>query len=132
MDHTVARKRQNNARVHQCLPYIAHQDRYQIFRETSSSQVSRCSAYIHLDRNGFSGHLILGHNLPICRQNRAEDQTKYAPIWVWESLTAKARKGWPQPIEQRTDKRWIVLGQLVQDASKEGHSSDKERYQELV
>jgi hypothetical protein len=40
----------------------------------------------------------------------------------------KPRKGWPQPTEQRTEKIWIVSGQPVQAASKEGHHKDKERY----
>jgi hypothetical protein len=53
-------------------------------------------------------------------------------IWAWEPLTTKARKGWPQPIEQRIEKRWTVSGQPVQAASKEGHWKDKERYQEVV
>jgi hypothetical protein len=38
-----------------------------------------------------------------------------------EPLTAKARKGRSQPIEQRTEKIWTVSGQLVQAAIKEGH-----------
>jgi hypothetical protein len=70
--------------------------------------------------------------LPICHQNRAEAQTKDAAIWAWEPLTTKARKGWPQPTEQRTEKIWIVSGQPVQAASKEGHWKDKERYREVV
>jgi hypothetical protein len=36
------------------------------------------------------------------RQNRAEAQTKDAEIWAWEPLTTKAKKGRPQPTEQRT------------------------------
>jgi hypothetical protein len=74
----------------------------------------------------------LGACLPICRQNRAEAQTKDAAIWAWEPLTTKARKGQPQPTEQRTEKRWIVSGQPVQATSKEGHQKDKERYWEVV
>jgi hypothetical protein len=53
-------------------------------------------------------------------------------IWAWEPLTTKARKGQPQPTEQRTEKIWIVSGQPVQDARKEGHWKDKERYREVV
>jgi hypothetical protein len=53
-------------------------------------------------------------------------------IWAWEPLTTKARKGWPQPTEQRTEKIWTVSGQPVQAASKEGHRKDKERYREVV
>ena len=53
-------------------------------------------------------------------------------IWAWEPLTTKSRKGWPQPTEQRTEKRWTVLGKLVQAARKEGHQEDKERYREVV
>jgi hypothetical protein len=49
-------------------------------------------------------------------------------IWAWEPLTTKARKGRPQPTEQRTEQRWIVSGQPVQAPSKEGHQKDKERY----
>jgi hypothetical protein len=41
------------------------------------------------------------------------------------TLTAKARKGQPQPTEQRTKKRWTVSGQPVQAASKEGHRKTK-------
>jgi hypothetical protein len=70
--------------------------------------------------------------LPICHQNRAEAQTKDVTIWAWEPLTTKSRKGWPQPIEQRTEKIWTVSGQPVQAASKEGHQKDKERYREVV
>jgi hypothetical protein len=70
--------------------------------------------------------------LPICRQNRAEAQTKDVTIWAWEPLTTKARKGQPQPIEQRIEKRWTVSGQPVQATSKEGHRKDKERYWEVV
>jgi hypothetical protein len=66
------------------------------------------------------------------RQNRAEAQTKDATIWAWEPLTTKARKGWPQPTKQRTEKRWTVSRQPVQAASKEGHQKDKERYREVV
>jgi hypothetical protein len=36
-------------------------------------------------------------------QNRAEAQTKDAAIWAWEPLTKKAKKGQPQPNEQRTE-----------------------------
>jgi hypothetical protein len=57
---------------------------------------------------------------------------KDATIWAWEPLTTKVRKGRPQPIEQRTDQIWIVSGQPVQDARKEGHRKDKERYREVV
>jgi hypothetical protein len=56
--------------------------------------------------------------LPICCQNRAEAQTKDAAIWAWEPLTTKSRKGWPQPIEQRTEKIWTVSRQPVQAARK--------------
>jgi hypothetical protein len=72
------------------------------------------------------------HGLPICHQNRAEAQTKDTTIWAWEPLTTKARKGRPQPIEQRTEKIWTVSGQPVQATSKEGHHKDKERYWEVV
>jgi hypothetical protein len=65
-------------------------------------------------------------------QNRVEAQTKDMAIWAWEPLTKKAGKGWPQPTEQRTEKRWTVSGQLVQATSKEGHRKDKERYREVV
>ena len=109
MDHTAARKRPRSARVRKYLPYDAHQVGYQRFRAISGAQVLRCSAFIYQDRNGFSGHLILGCGLPICCQNRVEAQTKDAAIWAWETLTTKARKGWPQPTEKRT-----VSGQLVQ------------------
>ena len=68
----------------------------------------------------------------IFRQNQEEDQTKDATIWAWEPLTTKARKGQPQPTEQRTEQRWTILGQPVQAASKEGHWKDKERYWEVV
>jgi hypothetical protein len=44
----------------------------------------------------------------------------------------KPGKGGPNPQEQRTEKRWTVLGQPVQAASKEGHQKDKERYWEVV
>jgi hypothetical protein len=57
---------------------------------------------------------------------------KTRTIWAWEPLTTKARKGWPQPIEQRTEKIWTVSGQPVQATSKEGHQKDKERYREVV
>jgi hypothetical protein len=57
---------------------------------------------------------------------------KTQTIWAWEPLTTKARKGRPQPIEQRTEKRWTTSGQPVQAASKEGHQKDKERYREVV
>jgi hypothetical protein len=57
---------------------------------------------------------------------------KTQTIWAWEPLTAKARKGRPQPTEQRTEKRWTVSGQPVQAARKEGHWKDKERYREVV
>jgi hypothetical protein len=73
-----------------------------------------------------------GRDLSICRQNRAEAQTKDATIWVGEPLTTKSKKGWPQPIEQRIEKIWIVSGQPVQAARKEGHRKDKERYREVV
>jgi hypothetical protein len=53
-------------------------------------------------------------------------------IWAWEPLTKKTRKGWPQPIEQRTEKIWTVSGQPVQATSKEGHQKDKEGYREVV
>jgi hypothetical protein len=41
-------------------------------------------------------------------------------------------KGGPNHIEQRKEKRWIVSGQPVQAASKEGHRKDKEKYWEVV
>jgi hypothetical protein len=53
-------------------------------------------------------------------------------IWAWEPLAEKPRKGKPQPTKKRTEKRWIVLGKLVQDANKEGHQKYKEGYQEVV
>jgi hypothetical protein len=53
-------------------------------------------------------------------------------IWAWEPLTTKARKGRPQPTEQRTEQRWTVSRQPVQAASKEGQRKDKERYREVV
>jgi hypothetical protein len=68
----------------------------------------------------------------ICRQNREEDEPKDTTVWVREPLTAKARKGHPQPAEKRTEKRWETLGQPVQDASKEGQWKDKEIYWEVV
>jgi hypothetical protein len=132
MDHTVTRKRPSSARFHKYLPYLAHQARYQRFGAASSAQVSRCSAYIHQDQNEISGHLILGCDLPICRQNRAEAQTKDAAIWAWEPLTTKVEKGRPQPTEKRTQQRWTVSGQPVQAVSKEGHRKDKEIYWEVV
>jgi hypothetical protein len=97
MDHIAERKRQNSARVHKYLPYLVHQVGYQRFKATSGAQVSCFSSYIHIDRNGISRHLVLGHNLPICCQNRAEAQTKDVTIWAWEPLTTKARKGQTQP-----------------------------------
>jgi hypothetical protein len=114
MDHIVARKRPSSARFHKYLPYLVHQVGYQRFIATSSAQVSWCFAYILPFRNEISRHLILGRDLSICRQNRAEAQTKDATIWAWEPLTTKSRKGWPQPTKQRIEKRWTVLGQLVQ------------------
>jgi hypothetical protein len=132
MDHTAARKRPSSARFHKYLPYLAHQVAYQSIEVKSGAQVSRFHAYIHPYRNGISGHLILGRGLLICHQNRAEAQTKDAAMWAWEPLTAKARKGQPQPIEQRTEKIWIVSGQPVQAASKEGHQKDKQGYREVV
>ena len=132
MDHTMARKRPSSARVHKYLTYLVHQDGNQRFRVASSAQVSRRSAYIHPDRNGIFSHLILGRNLPICHQNRVESQTKDAEIWAWEPLTTKAKKGRPQHVEQRTEKRWIVSGQPVLVVSKEGHQKDKKRYREVV
>jgi hypothetical protein len=132
MDHIAARKRPRNARVHKYLPYLAHQNGYQIFRVTYGSQVSWCSAYIHPDRNGISRYLIIGCDLLIYRQNRAEAQTKDVVIWAWEPLAEKARKGWLQPTEQRIDQIWKVLGQPFQAARKEGHRKDKERYSEVV
>jgi hypothetical protein len=78
MDHTAARKRPSSARFHKYLPYLAHQDGYQRFRVTFGAQVSQCSTYIHPYQNGIYGHLILGHGLQICRQNRGEAQTKDA------------------------------------------------------
>jgi hypothetical protein len=53
-------------------------------------------------------------------------------IWAGEPHTTKARKGRPQPIEKRKEKRWTVSGQPVQAASKEVHRKDKERYREVV
>jgi hypothetical protein len=128
MDHTAATKRPSNARVHKYLPYLAHQIGYQRFKEIYSAQVSRCSTYIHTNRNGISRHLVLRRDLPLCRQNRAEAQTKYVTICAWEHLTTKSRKGWPQT----TDKIWKVSGQPIEAASKEGHQKDKERYWEVV
>jgi hypothetical protein len=45
-------------------------------------------------------------------------------IWAWKPLTAKSRKGWPQPPKKRTEQRWTVSGQPVQDVSKERHRKD--------
>jgi hypothetical protein len=53
-------------------------------------------------------------------------------IWAWEPLKTKSRQGRPQPTELRTEKIWIVLGQPVQFARKEGHQKNKERYREVV
>ena len=53
-------------------------------------------------------------------------------ISAWEPLTLEASKGKPQPIEQRTEKRQTTSRQLVQDARKEGHQKEKERYREVV
>jgi hypothetical protein len=99
---------------------------------TYGAQVSQRYAYIYPILNGVFVHLILGCGLPICHQNRAKAQTKDAAIWAWEPLTAKSKKGWPQPVEQRTKKRWIALGKPIQDARKEGNRKDKEIYQEVV
>jgi hypothetical protein len=57
---------------------------------------------------------------------------QYTTIWAWEPLTAKSKKGWPQLIEKRIEKRWTVSGQPVQATSKEGYRKDKERYREVV
>jgi hypothetical protein len=65
----MTRKGTSSARVHKYLPYLAHQAGYQIFRATSSAQVSRWYAYIHPGKNGVYGHLVLGRGLSICRQN---------------------------------------------------------------
>jgi hypothetical protein len=54
--------------------------------------------YIDTSRLKWSfGNLILGYSLPICCQNRAEDQTKDATIWAWEPLTKNTGKGNPNP-----------------------------------
>jgi hypothetical protein len=53
-------------------------------------------------------------------------------IWAWEPLTTKVGKGRPQLTEQRIEKIWIVSGQPIHAASKEGHQKDKERYREVV
>jgi hypothetical protein len=132
MDHTATKKGPSSARVHKCLPYLAHQDGCQRFRATSGAQVSWFSSYIHPYQNGISGHLILGRGLLICHQNRAEAKIKDAKIWAQEPLTTKSMKGRPQTIEQRTKKRWAISGQLVQSPSKQGHRKYKEIYWEVV
>jgi hypothetical protein len=43
---------------------------------------------------------------------------KTQTIWAREPLIEKARKGHPQPIEQRTEQRWIVSRQPVQATRK--------------
>jgi hypothetical protein len=53
---------------------------------------------------------------------------KTLTIWAWEPLTEKSRKG-QAPTRRKKDKKiWIASGQPVQDARKEGHQKDKERY----
>jgi hypothetical protein len=37
MDHIAERKRSSSARVQKNIPYLAHQDGYQIFKETSGA-----------------------------------------------------------------------------------------------
>jgi hypothetical protein len=39
----------------------------------------------------------------------SRSSNKRREIWAWEPLTTKAKKGWPQPIEQRTEKIWISI-----------------------
>jgi hypothetical protein len=51
---------------------------------------------------------------------------KTRTIWAWEPLTAKARKGWPQPTEQRIEKIWTVSGQPVQ-ACKKRRTPERQR-----
>jgi hypothetical protein len=53
-------------------------------------------------------------------------------IWVREPLTTKAKKGHPQPTEQRIEKRCTVSRQPIQATRKEGHKKEKERYREVV
>ena len=41
-------------------------------------------------------------------------------------LIKKARKGRPQPTEKRTEKRWTISGQPVQDTGKKGSREEKD------
>jgi hypothetical protein len=70
-----------------------------------------CIMMVYIDTSKLKWSFWTSHpwaGLPICHQNRAEAQTKDTTIWAWEPLTEKARKGWPQPVEQRTKKRWTT------------------------
>jgi hypothetical protein len=120
MDHTAARKRPSSARFHKYLPYLAHQDGYQIFGVTSGAQV--CGAlhrYIQTEME-FLDISSLGTAYRYAIKIEQKLKQKMA-IWAWEPLTTKSRKGWPQPTEQRTEKIWTVSGQPVQATRKEGH-----------
>jgi hypothetical protein len=55
---TVAREGPRSFRVHQYLPYLAHQDGYQRLWMTFGSEISWGSTQIHPNWNGFSGYLI--------------------------------------------------------------------------
>jgi hypothetical protein len=74
--------------------------------------------------------LSMAYRYAIKIEHKLKQKTR--EIWAWEPLTTKSRIGRPQPMEQRTEKIWIVSRQPVQDESKEGHQKDKERYQEVV
>jgi hypothetical protein len=87
--------------------------------------------HIHIEMD-FFGHLIFGHDLSICYQNQAEDETKDVKFLVWEPLTIEVGKGKPQPKEKRKEKRWKTTEKPFQATIKEGQWEDEERYWEVV
>jgi hypothetical protein len=52
---------------------------------------------------------------------KIEQKLKQKTRQAWEPLTAKVRKGKPQPTKKRTEKIWKNLGQPIQAARNEGH-----------
>jgi hypothetical protein len=115
MDHTAERKRPSSARVHKYFPYLAHQFGYQRFRVTYGT----LHRYIQTEMEFLD---ILSWTWPTDMSSKSSrSSNKRRSNLGLGTLTTKPRKGWPQPIEQRIEKRWIVSGQLFQAARKEGH-----------
>jgi hypothetical protein len=122
MDHTVARKRPSSATVHKYIPYLAHQAGYQIFRATYGAPV------LCIDTSRQKWNLWTSH--PWARSTDMPSKSSRRSNKRCDNLGLgtphrKIQEREPQPTEQRTEKRWIVSGKLVQATSKEGHQKEK-------